>query len=87
MRKTTAEIVREYGPFEGGGNVGGVTYDGTVVWYAAGDRLNALDPGSGEIVRSIEKSSSVELVVGSLILVVAFTLSLLLITFELLYYL
>jgi glutamine cyclotransferase len=54
MRKTTAEIVREYGPFEGVSGVGGVTYDGTAVWYAAGDRLAAFDPGSGEAVRSID---------------------------------
>jgi glutamine cyclotransferase len=54
MRKTTAEIVREYGPFEGVGNVGGVTYDGSAVWYAAGDRLTAFDPTSGETLRSID---------------------------------
>jgi glutamine cyclotransferase len=53
MRKTTAEVVREYGPFEGA-NVGGVTYDGSAVWYAAGDRLAAFDPVSGETVRSID---------------------------------
>jgi glutamine cyclotransferase len=48
-----AEIVREYGPFEGA-NVGGVTYDGQNVWFAAGDRLAAFDPASGEVVRSID---------------------------------
>ena len=54
MRKNTAEIIREYGPFEGVGNVGGVTYDGKAVWFAAGDRLIAFDPTSGDTVRSID---------------------------------
>jgi glutamine cyclotransferase len=54
MRKTTAEIVREYGPFEGVGSVGGVTYDGSAVWYAAGDRLNAFDPATGDAVQSLD---------------------------------
>ena len=53
MRQSTAEIVREYGPFEGA-NVGGVTYDGEKVWFAAGDKLNAFDPASGEVSRSID---------------------------------
>ena len=54
MQKTTAEIVREYGPFEGVQNVGGVTYDGRHVWYAAGDKLNSFDPASGEAQRSLD---------------------------------
>ncbi len=56
MPKTArpAEILREYGPFEGVNGVGGVTYDGKAVWYAAGDRLAALDPESGETVRSLD---------------------------------
>ncbi|PYP78117.1 MAG: glutamine cyclotransferase [Gemmatimonadetes bacterium] len=54
MKSTTAEIVREYGPFEGVKNVGGVTYDGRHVWYAAGDKLIAFDPASGETQRSID---------------------------------
>ena len=37
MRQSNAEIVREYGPFPGAANVGGVTYDGQHVWFAAGD--------------------------------------------------
>jgi glutamine cyclotransferase len=49
-----AEIVREYGPFPGAANVGGVTYDGEKVWFAAGDRLAAFDPASGEEVRSLD---------------------------------
>jgi glutamine cyclotransferase len=54
MRPTTAEIVREYGPFSDVANVGGVTFDGASVWFAAGDRLVAFDPGSGDVVRSID---------------------------------
>ena len=54
MRKTTAEIVREYGPFPNVTNVGGVTYDGEHVWFAAGDKLAAFDPASGETKRSID---------------------------------
>src|ERR1700754_3329168 len=54
MRRTTAEIIREYGPFAGAANVGGVTYDGESVWFAAGDKLTAMNPESGETVRSID---------------------------------
>jgi glutamine cyclotransferase len=54
MRRTTAEIVREYGPFPGAANVGGVTYDGHHVWFAAGDTLRAFDPESGITQRSID---------------------------------
>jgi len=48
-----ADIVREYGPFPGVEAVNGVTYDGKNVWFASGDKLNALDPASGNIRRSI----------------------------------
>jgi glutamine cyclotransferase len=54
MNRSTAEIVREYGPFEGTEQVGGVTYDGERVWFAAGDALNAFDPTSGKLVGSID---------------------------------
>jgi len=54
MRRSTAEIVREYGPFPGVTNVGGVTYDGQRVWFAAGDRLSAFDPASGTVLQSID---------------------------------
>ena len=50
MKHTPAEILREYGPFPGIENVAGVTFDGERVWFASGDRLNALDPESGDIV-------------------------------------
>ena len=54
MRRAAAEIVREYGPFPGVDRVNGVTYDGQHVWFAAGDALNALDPGSGTTGSSID---------------------------------
>jgi glutamine cyclotransferase len=54
MKKQTAEIMREYGPFPGVEKVAGVTYDGRQVWFASGDKLNALDPESGNTVRSID---------------------------------
>jgi glutamine cyclotransferase len=34
--------------------VNGVTYDGQQVWIATGDKLNAFDPASGKILRSID---------------------------------
>jgi glutamine cyclotransferase len=54
MKQSKADIIREYGPFPGVERVNGVTYDGQHVWLAAGDRLTAVDPASGEPVRSIE---------------------------------
>jgi glutamine cyclotransferase len=57
MKQATAEIVREYGPFAGIDKVHGVTYDGHHVWFASGDKMNALDPASGEAVRSIAAPS------------------------------
>jgi glutamine cyclotransferase len=55
MKKTSAaEIIREYGPFPGVDQVAGVTFDGRHVWFASGDKLNALDPDSGEVVRSLD---------------------------------
>jgi glutamine cyclotransferase len=53
MKRSNAEIIREYGPFPGVDQVHGLTYDGHNVWLAIGDALNALDPGSGRIVSSI----------------------------------
>jgi glutamine cyclotransferase len=54
MKRSAAEIVREYGPFPGVEHVHGVSYDGQRVWLAAGDRLDALDPVSGSLLRSID---------------------------------
>ena len=54
MKRSTAEIVHEYGPFPGVERVAGVTFDGRQVWIAAGDKLNAIDPASGKTLRTIE---------------------------------
>jgi glutamine cyclotransferase len=54
MTRSTAEIVREYGPFQGVDAVHGVSFDGRNVWFASGDKVNALDPESGKTVRAIE---------------------------------
>jgi glutamine cyclotransferase len=57
MKHSTAEILREYGPFPDASRVNGVTYDGRHVWIASGDRLHAFDPDSGKVQRSIEVAS------------------------------
>ena len=54
MKRSKAEIVREYGPFPGTDRVNGVTFDGTRIWFASGDKLNALDPARGKVTRSID---------------------------------
>ena len=54
MNRSDAEIVREYGPFPGVDHVHGVTYDGKHVWIAAGAKLYAFDPRSGELLRSLD---------------------------------
>lgn len=54
MNRSAAKIIREYGPFPGVEGVHGVTYDGRQVWFASGDKLNALDPASGKTTRSID---------------------------------
>src|SRR6476661_10443466 len=53
MKRSTADIVREYGPFPDVGQVGGVSYDGTNIWIATGDTMKAVDPKSGTTVRSL----------------------------------
>jgi outer membrane protein assembly factor BamB len=54
MKQATADILREYGPFPEVDNVAGVSFDGRQVWFATGDRLNALDPQSGEILGGLD---------------------------------
>ena len=54
MTRAAAEIIREYGPFPGVDRVNGVTFDGKQIWFAAGDKLSALDPASGKVLRSID---------------------------------
>ena len=50
-----AEIVREYGPFDGTPNVNGVSYDGSRVWVALGEQLVAVDPKSGETTHTLAR--------------------------------
>lgn len=54
MKSSAAEIIREYGPFPGIEHVHGVSFDGANVWFATGDKLNALDPESGKMQRAID---------------------------------
>jgi glutamine cyclotransferase len=37
-----------------GDHVRGVSFDGRQVWFASGDKLNALDPASGKVLRTID---------------------------------
>ncbi|WP_321809221.1 glutamine cyclotransferase [Burkholderia sp. BCC1985] len=54
MKRSPADILREYGPFPGVDGVHGVTFDGRHVWFASGDKLNALDPERGMTVRALD---------------------------------
>jgi glutamine cyclotransferase len=54
MKTQTAQIIREYGPFDAHPSVHGVSFDGQAVWFASGDQLNAVDPATGEITRSLD---------------------------------
>jgi glutamine cyclotransferase len=54
MKRSAANIVREYGPFPDVERVNGVSYDGSRIWVAVGDTLNAVDPDSGDTVRKLD---------------------------------
>src|SRR5580658_5688468 len=54
MKKSAAEVVREYGPFPDVDQVAGVTYDGQQVCFASGDRLQSFDPSNSKPLRSID---------------------------------
>jgi glutamine cyclotransferase len=54
--RRAAQIVREYGPYEGAERIHGVTHDGERVWAATGERLIALDPRSGTLTRTLERA-------------------------------
>lgn len=54
MKRSAAELVREYGPFPDVDHVHGLTYDGRQIWFAAGDSLKALDPEGGGTLRSLD---------------------------------
>ena len=53
MTTSQAHILAEYGPYPDVENVAGVTFDGKNVWFASGDKLNAIDPDDGSVLRSI----------------------------------
>ncbi|SHE54358.1 Glutamine cyclotransferase [Modicisalibacter ilicicola DSM 19980] len=53
MQRSTAEILREYGPFPGVDCVHGVSFDGRQVWMATGTKLHAFDPSNGEMLNSL----------------------------------
>jgi len=57
MKRAAAEIIREYGPFPGTEQVAGVTYDGSSIWFASGDKIVALDPDSGKTRREIKAAA------------------------------
>src|SRR5450432_851424 len=54
MSRIAVEVEREYGPFHPGEHVHGVTFDGEQVWFASGEKLQALDPESGKPTRALE---------------------------------
>lgn len=57
MNTSGAKILHEYGPFPGAEKVHGVTFDGQRIWFASGDKLNALDPDNGKPVDSINATA------------------------------
>src|ERR1700743_1632451 len=54
MKRSPAEIIREYGPFAEADRVGGGAFAGNQAWFAAGAALKALDPESGTVQREID---------------------------------
>ncbi len=48
-----AEVLRQYGPFDGAEAIHGVSFDGQRVWAATGPALVAFDPDSGAPVHSL----------------------------------
>jgi outer membrane protein assembly factor BamB len=58
MKTSKAEILREYGPFSGIADVHGVSFDGSQVWFAAGDKLVSMDPESGQIRGALSLSAN-----------------------------
>lgn len=55
MSTQPAEIVREYGPFDGTDRVAGVTHDGRHVWAATGQALVAFDPATGQEQQRLQR--------------------------------
>jgi sugar lactone lactonase YvrE len=57
MKRSSADVVAEHGGFPGVERVNGVSYDGHSIWVAAGDRLVAIDPADGRVVRAIDAAA------------------------------
>jgi glutamine cyclotransferase len=57
MKRTIAKVLREYGPFPGSPQVGGVSFDGRQVWMALGDKLASLDPQTGQLGRAFDMAA------------------------------
>ena len=53
MKKSEAEVVREYAPI-GDAPIHGVTFDGKLVWFATDDAIVAFDPEAEKVVRRLE---------------------------------
>src|SRR5690349_21167338 len=54
----TAEVVREYGPFDGSERIHGVSHDGHRVWAATDHGLIAFDPANGKVDRKLDCASN-----------------------------
>ncbi|CAN5190843.1 PQQ-binding-like beta-propeller repeat protein [soil metagenome] len=54
LRKSAANVIQELGPFPGVEAIHGVTWDGRHVWFGSGDKLNALEPDTGKIDRTLD---------------------------------
>src|SRR5436309_2023132 len=57
MRKSSAEIVREYGPFPDTTNVGGVTYEGQLwhgTWEGDESDVRRIDPHTGVVLEQLD---------------------------------
>ncbi len=54
MTRIRAQVLREYGPFPDVDAVHGVSFDGQRIWFASGERLNALDPETGQFVAALD---------------------------------
>lgn len=57
-KPSTAQIIDEYGPLPDIDTVHGVSFDGSRIWLASGDKLNALDPTSGKLVQTLDVTAN-----------------------------
>jgi glutamine cyclotransferase len=54
MKRSKANVVREFESIPGVEKVHGVTYDGQQAWIAAGAKLLAIDPSTGKVKGAID---------------------------------